>query len=354
MGDYAIQSCDPALIQEDTEQGVLTLRERDRDSVGRLHLPKLGGSDWTELDHFLDEQERVFLEDLRRGREVSCMDVLAIEGPAWTLQSMPQSDLVLNAEICHDDRIGDSADGGQQGESGPLTSPMVAEGHEEVARIRAIHAKRPRKKVKTESGYKGVYFDGSEGQWQAYVRDPRGQLKTTQSKKGDQIYLGIYSDKLHAAYAHDMAALKLGCCNEQEGYSLNFPASSYESNQDFKVHEEMDGRDYMWYLRRHYATAFASGTSSHKGVSKKGSKWEARLSCKTGIGAEKNYYLGLHVHEKAAARFYDLAILYVKGRDAMTNFRPGGYSEQEVARFGDLLEKGEIKKFLDDVALPDS
>ena len=56
-------------------------------------------------------------------------------------------------------------------------------------------------------------------------------------------------------------------------------------------------------------------SSSYKGVSKNGKKWQVLLNSN-----RKKFYLGCYYSEKTAAKIYDYATINLKGKNAKTNF----------------------------------
>ena len=203
--------------------------------------------------------------------------------------------------------------------------------------------------------YRGVVYNINTNKWEAHVWDANKVQKqdaasrgTKRVKAGVQIYLGQYHTCEEAAAVHDMAAIKMGLTQDnmftnsgscsRPSYALNFPVEAYGS--EVSEYQDWSARDYLWKLRKG-GVGFSRGSSAMKGVSwkKKLNKFDARYSSKDG-GVKREFHLGLFEDEEMAGRHYDLALLFFKGEDAITNFRPSLYSEVEVAEYGrHLLER---------------
>ena len=206
--------------------------------------------------------------------------------------------------------------------------------------------------------YRGVVYNINTSKWEAHVWDANKVQKqdaasrgTKRVKAGVQIYLGQYHTCEEAAAVHDMAAIKMGLTHDNKFtnlgscsrplYSLNFPVEAYEG--EVLEYQDWSVRDYLWKLRKG-GVGFSRGSSALKGVSwkKKLNRFDARYSSKDG-GVKREFYLGLFEDEEMAGRHYDLALLFFKGEDAITNFRPSLYSDVEVAEYGRHLLKRTIK-----------
>ena len=204
--------------------------------------------------------------------------------------------------------------------------------------------------------YRGVVYNINTSRWEAHVWDPNkvqkqdasASRRTKRVKAGVQIYLGQYHTCEEAAAVHDSAAIKMGLIHDNNftnlgscsrpSYPLNFPVEAYEG--EVLEYQDWSVRDHLWKLRKG-GVGFSRGSSTMKGVSwkKKLNKFDARYSWKDG-GVKREFYLGLFEDEEMAGRHYDLALLFFKGDDAITNFRPSLYSEVEVAEYGRrLLER---------------
>lgn len=211
--------------------------------------------------------------------------------------------------------------------------------------------------------YRGIVYNKNTGKWEAHVWDPSKQKqknaterlrgKSKRVKAGVQIYLGQYHTCEEAASVHDKAAIKMGLTHDNNinpnigssssrpSYALNFAAEAYEV--EVLEYQDWSVRDYLWKLRKG-GLGFSRGSSALKGVTwkKKVNKFEARYSLKDG-GVKREFCLGLFDEEEMAGWHYDMAILFFKKEEAITNFKPSEYSQAEVDEYGRRLLKNKIR-----------
>ena len=213
--------------------------------------------------------------------------------------------------------------------------------------------------------YRGIVCNKNTGKWEAHVWDPSKQKqnnatarlrgKSKRVKAGVQIYLGQYHTCEEAASVHDKAAIKMGLTHDNNmnpnmgssssrpSYELNFPVEAYDA--EVLEYQDWSVRDYLWKLRK-CGLGFSRGSSALKGVTwkKKVNKFEARYSVKDG-GVKREFCLGLFDDEEMAGRHYDMAILFFKKEEAITNFKPSEYPQAEVDEYGRKLLKNKIMHF---------
>eukprot|EP00210_Caulerpa_lentillifera_P002776 g2652.t1 len=168
------------------------------------------------------------------------------------------------------------------------------------------------------SRFRGVTRHRRSGRWEAHI-----WIK----EMGRQVYLGGYEKEEHAAEAYDIAALK----SKGSNVKTNFDASKYS-----ELAASMDSitLDELVMIVRRKSQGFSRGTSRFRGVTHHPSgRWEARI----GIPGSKHIYLGLYNDEYEAARWYDRALVRLRGPAAATNFLLSNY-RQELAEHHEMQQ----------------
>ena len=174
------------------------------------------------------------------------------------------------------------------------------------------------------SRFRGVTKHRRSGRWEAHI-----WIK----EMGRQVYLGGYEKEEHAAEAYDVAAIK----SKGDKVKTNFDISKYA---DLRTVMDSITMDELVMIVRRQSQGFSRGTSVFRGVTHHPSgRWEARI----GIPGEyvshkrhdarsfpgsKHIYLGLYNDEFEAAKWYDRALVRLRGPTAATNFLLSNYQEE--------------------------
>ncbi|XP_030522068.1 ethylene-responsive transcription factor RAP2-7-like isoform X4 [Rhodamnia argentea] len=155
--------------------------------------------------------------------------------------------------------------------------------------------KRSRRGPRSRSSqYRGVTFYRRTSRWESHIWDC-----------GKQVYLGGFDTAHAAARAYDRAAIKFRGLDAD----INFNISDYE--EDIMQMSNFTKEEFVHILRRQ-STGFSRGSSKYRGVTlHKCGKWEARMG----------QFLGKKAYDKAAIK--------CNGREAVTNFDPSKYEEEE-------------------------
>lgn len=185
---------------------------------------------------------------------------------------------------------------------------------------------------KCDLNIEGVYYNTHWKLWEARLIDS--------NKK--QVSFGLFNTIKEACRIHDLGMLKI------KGSSSKLNNLQYDYDRDIMEMQKWDTRDYFWSLKRH-SMRFNIGSSSYKGIriGHNSLKWIVKVGCSKVKHGKKFVHLGTYEDPTIAAILYDLGTLCFNTWDhAITNYRPGLYSLEDVQNFEKLVEEHKIDDVL--------